>query len=337
VGIITIPPSTINPATSPFLIPRSLSITGYLGGWLYRKVGSLSRASGAVTNYQMKLLLGESGDTAGADVHCEGLCKPDFSDIRFTQTDGITLLDYSIESIAGATPNQLATVWVEHNSIGVGATPVPLYYGNAAAAAVSNGKNTFPFFDHFLDDPPAAADWFHWIDNGSETVSNSIFTITGHASYNAWGCKQKFGTNYAFRGRVRSNDNFGTDINIFAIDDRSDDGTYVGAGTDQASVRYQNGPYWITSREGNVTNTVRSETIMDYAIVEIQRNASIDVRFLIDNSLKATVNTNVPTDTCGILIYSNTASTICSADWVLVRQFLATEPVWGAWGAQEAY
>ena len=38
---------------------------GWLQGWTYRKAVTLSRASGAVTNYQMKLLVGESSGAAG--------------------------------------------------------------------------------------------------------------------------------------------------------------------------------------------------------------------------------------------------------------------------------
>jgi hypothetical protein len=72
-----------------------------LTGWPYRKSITLSRASGAVTNYQMKLLVGESSGATGEDVDCGGLCATDFDDLRFTKSDGTTLLDYWIESISG--------------------------------------------------------------------------------------------------------------------------------------------------------------------------------------------------------------------------------------------
>ena len=121
----------------------------WLTGWTYRKSITLSRASGAVTNYQMKLLLGESAGATGEDVDCGGLCLSTFNDIRFTKADGTTLLDYWIESLSGTTPNQLATIWIEFDSIGTGATTFYMYYGKADASAVSNGTNTFLFFDDF--------------------------------------------------------------------------------------------------------------------------------------------------------------------------------------------
>jgi len=121
----------------------------FLTGWTYRKAITLSRASGAVTNYQMKLLVGESSGAAGEDVDCAAHVKTDFSDLRFTTADGTTLLDYWIESVSGTTPNQLATVWIEFDSIGTGATTFYMYYGNAGATAASSGANTFVLFDDF--------------------------------------------------------------------------------------------------------------------------------------------------------------------------------------------
>ena len=68
----------------------------WLSNYSYRKSITLSRASGAVTNYQMKLLVGESSGATGEDVDCGGLCLSTFNDIRFTKSDGTTLLDYWI-------------------------------------------------------------------------------------------------------------------------------------------------------------------------------------------------------------------------------------------------
>jgi hypothetical protein len=121
----------------------------WLTGWSNRKAITLSRASGAVTNYQLKLLVGESSGSVGEDVDLGGLCLSSFDDLRFTTSDGTTLLDYYIESITGVNPNQLATVWIEFDSIGTGATTFYMYYGNSGASAASNGPNTFILFEDF--------------------------------------------------------------------------------------------------------------------------------------------------------------------------------------------
>lgn len=124
--------------TATFVTP-----TGWLQGWTYRKAVTLSRASGAVTNYQMRLLVGETSGATGEDVDCNGHVQADFDDLRFTTSDESTLLDYWIESITGTTPNQLATVWIKFDSIGTGATTFYMYYGNAGASGVSSITATF--------------------------------------------------------------------------------------------------------------------------------------------------------------------------------------------------
>ncbi len=273
----------------------------------------------------------------GYSVHCGGLCKSDFSDLRFTKSDGTTLLDYWIESVAGTTPNQLATVWIEFDSIGTTDTIFYMYYGNASATAVSNASNTFVFFDHFdSGSEPNVDNWYHFADNGSETVSESIFTITGHASYNAWGCKQKYGTNYSFRMRAKvpGDGTYGTDSGI-GIDDRSDDGTYVGTGFDQARLNLGISKSWTTSREGTPYSPERTDMVTDYSIVDISRNGSSNVKFYINDSLKLTSSTYVPLDTMGFFFYTDHASQLIYVDWVAVRKYETTEPVWGTWGGTE--
>lgn len=107
---------------------------GWLTGWAYRKSVTLTHDSGALTDYQMKLLVGESAGASGCAVHCEGHAKTDFSDLRFAVVDGTTLLDYWIESATGTTPNQLVTIWIEFDSIGTDATTFYMYYGNASVS-----------------------------------------------------------------------------------------------------------------------------------------------------------------------------------------------------------
>jgi hypothetical protein len=134
----------------------------YNASWLYRKSVTYSRASGAVTNYQMLMLIGESSGAVGEDVDCGGNCKTDFGDLRFTAADGTTLLDYWIERVTGTTPNQLARVWVELDSVGTSATTFYMYYGNSGASTTSSGSNTFITYDDFergIDGDTVGGSW----------------------------------------------------------------------------------------------------------------------------------------------------------------------------------
>jgi hypothetical protein len=123
----------------------------WLTGWTYRKSITLSRASGAVTNYQLLLKVGQSSGAVGEDVDCNNHCLDTFNDLRFTASNGTSLLDYWIMSITGASPNKLATIWIEFDSIGTGATTFYMYYGKADAPAYSNFDDTFIFGDPFND------------------------------------------------------------------------------------------------------------------------------------------------------------------------------------------
>jgi len=122
--------------------------------WLYKKQINLSAGSGAGTNYQIKLLVGESSGSSGANFHLVGHGKSDFGDLRFTDNDESTELDYWIESISGTTPNQTATVWVEVKDNLDSSVVIYAYYGNTGATYNNStgGNNTFLFFDDFSGD-----------------------------------------------------------------------------------------------------------------------------------------------------------------------------------------
>lgn len=156
----------------------------WLAGWLYRKELVLGSSVGA-TNYQFKILVGESASVTGSDVNCEA-CLPSFDDLRFTTDDEVTLLDYWIEGVSGATPLQTAIVWVKVPVIST-TTTIFMYSGNASAPAVSNGVNTFLFFDTALSNglsnyaldvirPVAGSGDITW-DGSSYSVN---LTGTGH-------------------------------------------------------------------------------------------------------------------------------------------------------------
>lgn len=304
----------------------------WLTGWAYRKSITLSRASGAVTNYQMKLLVGESSGATGENVDCGGLCLSTFNDLRFTAADGTTLLDYWIESITGTTPNQLATIWIEFNSIGTGDTTFYLYYGHSDAAAYSNGANTFLFFDDF---PGSSIDTGKWnVIQGDVGVGSGILTLTGTASTRgliesktsisqgaAWRAKWKSDTNKAIQG---------AHIALRATGDwanRAND-IYGGTGTDQ---------WTLETRSAGTATTAGGTlaTIADYHVWDGTWTSG-KAKLYADGNLLATNTTNVPSGDSVLTCYEASASGYnIFLDFALVRQYAETEPAWGAWGAQE--
>jgi len=84
------------------------------------------------------------------DVQYDSDMSPDFSDLRFTDSDGQTLISYWVESYA---PSGSAVVWVKVPSILASSTEtIYMYYGNPSAPSESNPDNTFDLFLDFTRD-----------------------------------------------------------------------------------------------------------------------------------------------------------------------------------------
>ena len=143
---------------SVFFVSFSASSQGanaWLSGWSYAKEHIVwGTTAGAQTNYQMRVkvhrVAGTDGMPAAEDVYVGTDCQADFDDIRFTDSDGSTELDYWLESVNG----DVATFWVEIPNIPAspGSTKIYMYYGNAGASSTTNGDDTFVFFDNFDTD-----------------------------------------------------------------------------------------------------------------------------------------------------------------------------------------
>ena len=115
----------------------------WLSGYGYRKQVVITGQTGAGTLYQVLLKVGESSGSTGADFHIEDhdLAWPD--DIRFTDDDGTTLLDYWLEKTEGAAPNRLAHIWVKvADDLGSNQN-IYCYYNKSGDTSASNGANTF--------------------------------------------------------------------------------------------------------------------------------------------------------------------------------------------------
>jgi hypothetical protein len=134
----------------------------WLTGWNYRKPITVSSGS-ALTNYQVLITV----DTVTLVTASKLLSS--CNDIRFTPSDGSTLINYWIES----GPNTSSTkIWVKIPSISSGSNTIYMYYGNAVATSTSNGVNTFDLFN-------AGNTLTGWNYNGASIVSNQIVIANG--------------------------------------------------------------------------------------------------------------------------------------------------------------
>ncbi len=152
------------------------TIEPWLEGWNYKKQHIISALPGAGTNYQVKMIVNYgSGTDVDEKVYCHSGCQIDFDDIRFTDSDGITLLDFWRENY---TESVNATFWVEiADSLDYDVT-IFMYYGNSMCSTISNGTATFVFFDDFND---GSIDTDLWNAYGPWTEGSGVasFSISG--------------------------------------------------------------------------------------------------------------------------------------------------------------
>ena len=120
----------------------------WLTGWSYRKSHVINYAAGAGTLYQKQITVHYgSGTDSDKDVYLNSHSRTDFGDVRFTDNDQTTLLDYWMES---KVDSNNAVFWVEvADDLSTVAATIYVYYGKADATTTSNGPTTFIFFDDF--------------------------------------------------------------------------------------------------------------------------------------------------------------------------------------------
>ncbi|KKL49159.1 hypothetical protein LCGC14_2318300, partial [marine sediment metagenome] len=125
----------IEPAIDIENEPKSLK-TRYSEDWLESAPIKIDNSlnNKTLTDYQVKLEI----------VNKPGM-KPDFSDLRFTDSDKISELPYWLEK---KTDNSTTTVWVKVPNITASSTKtLYMYYGNSAATSTSDGDSVFEDFD----------------------------------------------------------------------------------------------------------------------------------------------------------------------------------------------
>lgn len=123
---------------------KSDKVDWWHSNWNYRKEINITNP---ISDYQMWIKVWkEDGydDISENSIDCEDNCNANFSDIRFVDSTGI-LLPYWIEKTSIDSGNHYAVIWVNTS----GDDSIYMYYGNPTASPVSNGYDTFIFFDNF--------------------------------------------------------------------------------------------------------------------------------------------------------------------------------------------
>jgi hypothetical protein len=277
-----------------------------------------------------------TGTDANFNVYVGTNCLSNYNDIRFTNVDG-TLLDYWIESFDSSS----ATIWVEADSlVGSGNTTLYFYYGNPVAVAVSNGTNTFPFFDDFSGASMNTALWYRLNADGTTTITSGVVRVQGAAlAYEGWVGKTELTPPFALRSRCYFSTEGGDTVAAIGLDDRAPSGSYAGSGIDQSVFLYvydggSGKKYMRNLREGSSTVAYYAPAISTpYKVLDIITSSS-SVKYYIDGGLESSLTSNIPTDMMSALMQARANSVY--ADWVLLRNYITTEPTISAWGTEES-
>ncbi|MHA1614986.1 MAG: DUF2341 domain-containing protein, partial [Candidatus Thorarchaeota archaeon] len=315
-----------------------------LEGWSYRIAHMIEGAAGAGTNYQIQIIVHHGyGTSSGKDVYCEEKCQPDFDDIRFTDDDGITLLDYWTESVVDS---DVSIFWVEVvDDLSFNVT-IYMYYGNSTVSTLSNGTATFIFFDDFEStsigsdpDPsrwsleaPQDADDYVRIALDPVDVTNQVAeaaetgdSVANVAWANDWGSVGNIAIGHKFR--------YDLDYKgYFAIRDES---TFVFI--EQLEYLGENNHQWYDADLDYFDYTPSRITVTDEWY-------SWEYRFFEDEMTLLDRDNNVLSTGGYVFSTINETRTTCTryglrhgantwwTDDMYVRKFVSSEPTHGAWG-----
>jgi len=305
---------------------------GWLTGWSYRKKQTITgTTAGAQTNYQMKMTVHKgTGTDSATDVYLGGNCRDDFGDIRWTTSDGTTLMDYWIESYVSG---DYAVFWVEVPSIPAspGTVDVYLYYGKGDATTTSSGSNTWDFFDNcsslgnwtsisgtwsiesgtIKGVPPGSGHGFLSLNSPPSLVNKRTklkikWTKTSNTTAGVW---TKYSNDSNYIRNVLSTESEGTGVKNQAV---------VGG---SATTKFHS--------FAHSANTWYDQEICQYGSYEVDSIGGSVYSFT-DSAF------NQSWTAFRLAVYSNSSPTLW-VDNLAIGKFAYPEPAWGTWGTQEVY
>ena len=324
---------------------------GRLSGWLRRKSHTITAGVGASDHYQIPFKVYKGNGTDGTEtwgtytlhkVYCGGNCRDDFGDIRFTDDDGTTLLDYWIDDknfISGTS----AIIWVEVIDDLSSNQSIYIYYDNPSATSVSSIENTFLVpADEFTGNNGDAPNPDKWTSSPSPYATiqdNTLRHYFPDSSHKACDTEATISPTFpieiCFKWKTTKLQLTLSNV-VFCIYNSNP----------WWSIYYRDYGVYIYTRSGGnwgsraSTGVLAINTWYDFRIRVTSTSITVEIRKQSDNSLFWSSPT-CAMDTLGVpfrqALYSYTYT------WVTyhyyenfrMRKFTSTEPSSGAWGGQE--
>lgn len=306
-----------------FLISPVAADTWADGTFNYR---SYTPIADGIRPYQPSLNLSNAvGTNNDTYLYCNGHCNSNFSDIKF-YLNNATLLNHYLDNTSTG-----YVVYVNLTANG----SVSMYYGKSTAASLSNGTNTFPFFEDFSGD---LSKWtLNKTSGGSATIVNGELVLTDGLGTD-WTTPIKLSatlpaaTNgYFFSGQMKTT-TFGSGMNNIGFN-LTDTAPSLNARTDMTPqyIFYRNTTSTTVTSPAPQTNVYDTfqfwfdGTTYNYKIVERAVSGSGS------HSTKPNII---------VLGSAEAGSTppVGVFDNIKVQQYTSVSaPKWATWGAEEAY
>ncbi|NHI89055.1 MAG: DUF2341 domain-containing protein [Candidatus Thorarchaeota archaeon] len=331
---------------------------GWLAGWQYRKSHAIEGSVGAGTNYQVRITVHRTtGPDSGEHVYVGTDCRADFGDIRFTDDDGITLLDYWMQESSSDT----TSFWVEiADTLDVNAE-IFIYYGNDVAGSTSDGSSTFPLFDDFdrVDSDNVGGGWFDDCGDGDNDIENNILkTVQNENEFCHIEKSAPLLLNFAVHGKLKQHA-------VAPASWKMAVGIYWGAGT-WAKIGWRSNDNFEANLyvDGSFDSGALSYTNLDdswcYYKIEVS-STSVDFYYslngvswvLVHSTSRASATTNIPSLIIIGKGYENPSTGYSNPDWdnnyalagseytnyaddIFVRKFIDVAPIHSSWSEEES-
>ncbi|HWR64036.1 MAG TPA: DUF2341 domain-containing protein [Candidatus Thermoplasmatota archaeon] len=301
--------------------------------WNYRKLADIQNPS---LDYQMKITIGFSSSATNVDVHLEGKCKTDFSDVRFTNKNNSAELSYWMEN---KTNGDKAQFWIKTN----GEDALNIYYGNASASSKSNASAVFLFFDDFSGSSLDTNKWDQ-INSGTGTITINAGNITIASSGDWWSTTDSSRT---IISKTSFNDNY---IAEAFIGNHGQDGYNRFFGLRSSSATNAKAFILLTDGDRSHITNVYRDSVAGSANWYGENSGAANpgsnkiAKFVrigdTVNSYYSGSLTNSRTVAGWGLIYvaltdTNSASNPTKFDWIRVHKYASPEPQWNSFGIQE--
>jgi len=317
--------------------------------WGYRKSHVMNSASGAGSNYQVKITVHYgSGSDSGEDVYLAGKCKKTFDDVRFTDVNGALLDFYLEEKVYG----DYAVFWVEvsEDLSSVNRT-IYVYYGCSRAHPASDGEATFLFFEDF---PGTAVDSAKWTETEeSATYAQVTFNNYGRTQYNSastsvWRdayltsvATHAIGRAVRFKAYKSHSGIIGNDRAVGGFANGHEPSPSNGAFYEWTHLDGAGNVWdWKASKAGSASGQTGTLTLGTIYFFEI-RWSSGRIEFVRNETVQLTITDTsyIPDGPLNLVFSVGKGTGSDSGDvtfsFIAVRKYVCPEPTHGAWGSEE--